>query len=209
MQTLIRRAKVMYVLITIYSTDVASNKSILPIILFSTFGLVALANTIAKDERGDNNEPAPEDNGPSLPLPSGGKLTPSQFIQKFKDFATATQTNYQVPSVFTLAQGGLESGWGNSDVFTNANNAFGIKASTAGLDPWIGPTYNGYRKYASVQDSFDDHAKFLTGNSRYNAAFNTSDPVAFGKAVAAAGYATDPDYSNKIVNVITTVQGLQ
>lgn len=131
---------------------------------------------------------------------SDGK--PSEFIKQWYKDADNTRQFYSVPTLFTLAQAGLESTWGKSKVAQNANNYFGIKA-----DPgWKGSNYNGYRVYSSPADSFIDHAKFLIANKRYSHAFDTSDPVAFANAVAAAGYAEDPGYATKLAKVIAMVQ---
>lgn len=135
----------------------------------------------------------------------------SDFIKRFYNYAQSTQQYFQVPTLFTLAQAGLESAWGNSPLAVNANNYFGIKADSS----WHGPTYTTYgsdaatyRKYASAQESFNDHAKFLTGNSRYASAFSTTDALAFAKAVAAAGYATAPNYASALTAVINSVSAI-
>jgi flagellar protein FlgJ len=60
-----------------------------------------------------------------------------------------------------------------------------------------------WRKYLSWLGSIDDHARFLLSNPRYHAAFaGKVDPSTFARAVAAAGYATDPDYSAKIIAIM-------
>ena len=130
---------------------------------------------------------------------SSGGLSNLQkdYIGKYYNMAKQTEQYYAVPAPVTLAQGILESAAGTSNLAVNANNHFGIKADSS----WNGPTYNGYRKYSSAGNSFIDHAKFLTMNPRYSAAFDTTDPVAFIQAVAAAGYAGDPLYAQKIIGL--------
>ena len=57
-----------------------------------------------------------------------------------------------------------------------------------------------FRSYASMADSFRDHANFLKVNSRYAPAFaHTDEPDAFARAIAKAGYATDPSYADKLI----------
>lgn len=64
-----------------------------------------------------------------------------------------------------------------------------------------------FRKYGSVQEAYEDHAKFLVQNRRYKPAFAVkNDPYAFAKAIAKAGYATDPDYYNKLSGTITQLK---
>lgn len=130
---------------------------------------------------------------------------PSDYLKKYYPLALQTQKLYAVPADFTISQGGLESRWDDSELARQANNDFGIKADKG----WHGDTYKGYRKYASKQDSFNDHAKFLIENSRYKPAFAYSDPLQFGKAVAAAHYATDPHYADKLAHFISQVQLLK
>lgn len=64
-----------------------------------------------------------------------------------------------------------------------------------------------FRAYGSVQEAYEDHAKFLVQNPRYKPAFAVkSDPYAFAKAMAKAGYATDPDYYDKLAVMITQLK---
>ena len=52
------------------------------------------------------------------------------------------------------------------------------------------------------QDCMDDHAAFLHQNRRYAACFDCITGELFAKAVAKAGYATDPDYAAKLIYII-------
>ena len=119
----------------------------------------------------------------------------------------------------TGAQAALESGWGTSALARAPyNNQFGIKAS----DDWTGrvvkmPTkeyLNGawvavnadFRAYDDINDSVADHAKFFTSTewrkSNYKAVIGETDYKKACYAVKAAGYATDPDYASKLINII-------
>jgi len=137
-----------------------------------------------------------------------GTISPSDYIKRYYALAKQTETYYAVPAAFTLAQAGLESNWGNSNIAREANNHFGIKADGS----WSGPVYNTsgnrYRKYNSVQESYDDHGKFLVVNPRYDGAFNSKDPFIFGASVANAGYAEDPNYYSLISNAIKSVNNI-
>lgn len=136
---------------------------------------------------------------------SSAPTSASDYIKRYSQFANNTQQYYGVPATFTLAQGGLESGWGASNIARRTNNHFGIKADRS----WSGPAYNGWRVYDSVQDSFDDHGKFLVQNPRYDNAFSTSDPYEFAQYVAAAGYDENPsNYVQLITKVIDSVKRL-
>lgn len=64
-----------------------------------------------------------------------------------------------------------------------------------------------FREYATPADCFNDHAKFFFKNPRYGAALAAkSDPVKFVEKVAAAGYATDPNYAQKLKDIIAVLK---
>ena len=155
--------------------------------------------------------------GPSAwPAPGTGDRNREQFIAAAVSAAQASQRRTQVPASVVLAQAIHESYWGTSKLAREANNLFGIKArngaGTAGtywMDAW--EVINGqnvvvpepFRAYASPADSFVDHGLFFHQNSRYHGAFaHTADPRAFARAIAAAGYATDPDYAPKLIRIM-------
>src|SRR4051794_17599627 len=125
---------------------------------------------------------------------------------------------FGVPASVTLAQGALESGWGEHHL-GGANNYFGIKASghdgPIPVGTVLAPTQeftNGhlvvvqgrFRAYRNATDSFRDHGLFLRSNGRYAPAFRVRDPNAFARAIAAAGYATDPSYADKLISIMRT-----
>ncbi len=140
--------------------------------------------------------------------PSERKSTPADYIEKYKDDAVREMQMYKVPASVTLAQGMLESDNGNSALAVYANNHFGIKCHT----DWTGDTYTAdddennecFRKYASVYESFVDHSKFLKNRDRYAALFDlrVTDYKGWAKGLKAAGYATDPRYAERLVDII-------
>lgn len=155
--------------------------------------------------------------------PANGKAVTSNSLEDFVDAygqgAYDNSIHSGVPYEFTLAQAIIESGYGKSGLTIQANNFFGIKAGGS----WSGATIsfptqefiNGssvtvqalFRKYASPQDSFADHDKFLRENPRYAAAFQYSkDPFQFLVEIKKAGYATDPAYVQTVGGVIQGVQ---
>ncbi len=54
-------------------------------------------------------------------------ITPEEYIAAHKDDAVKEMYLHKVPACITLAQGMLESGYGNSPLCRDANNHFGIK----------------------------------------------------------------------------------
>lgn len=141
-------------------------------------------------------------------------MTPAEFIDAVGPAARSSAAATGIPASFTVAEGALESGWGRSQLATEGFNLFGVKADPA----WHGdvltmPTREflkgqwvlvdaRWRKYPGWLGAIADHAAFLMGNPRYAAAFQAPDAEGFTKAVAAAGYATDPAYADKILSII-------
>ncbi len=65
-----------------------------------------------------------------------------------------------------------------------------------------------FRRYNTPEECFDDHAGFFIRNPRYKRAMEVSRiPVQMAAEVARAGYATDPDYKEKLIRVITMIEG--
>lgn len=136
------------------------------------------------------------------------KYTPAQYIEMYKDDAITEMKRAGVPASITLAQGMLESGYGNSELARKANNHFGIKCHS----DWNGPIYRVdddkkdecFRKYKSVLDSYKDHSDFLKGKKRYASLFELkiTDYKGWCKGLKAAGYATNPKYANLLIDMI-------
>ena len=141
-------------------------------------------------------------------------MNAQDFINLIAPAAQASAKATGVPASFTVAEAALESGWGSSQLATQGKNLFGVKADPS----WHGDvlTLNTreflhgtwvmvparWRKYADWQACMDDHAAFLHQNRRYESCFLCATGDAFAKAVAQAGYATDPDYAAKLTSII-------
>lgn len=131
-----------------------------------------------------------------------------QYVLDFKDTAKDNMRRHGIPASITLAQGILESGAGTGTLCKEANNHFGIKCHTG----WTGDTYNHdddseqecFRKYKDPAESYNDHSMFLTTRGRYAALFklDKDDYEAWAKGLKAAGYATDPKYPDKLIDII-------
>jgi len=144
------------------------------------------------------------------------------FIAQCVEPAKANQRRYGVPASVTIAQAILESGWGRSDLATKASNYFGIKCSAQASPHQVGCVdretwehLNGndvtvtasFRRYASMADSFLDHGLFLTSRPRYAAAFEPGlSADEFARRIHAAGYATDPAYPGKLIDLMDRYQ---
>ena len=129
------------------------------------------------------------------------------YIAQWKRVAMQHQQEYGVPASITLAQGLLESGAGQSELATEANNHFGIKCTS----DWLGDVYRHdddrkaecFRMYKDPEESFIDHALFLK-RSRYERLFTYSltDYPAWAQGLKDCGYATDPTYPKKLIRII-------
>jgi flagellar protein FlgJ len=138
-------------------------------------------------------------------------MTPSEFIDNILPGARVCQRTAGIPVSFTIAQAALESGWGAR---VRGNNLFGIKGDKS----WAGPTVdvpthevvNGeriaitdkFRAYNSWTDCLQDRAQFFFRNPRYAKCFRETTGAGWARAVAAAGYATDPGYADSLIAII-------
>ncbi|HRG38301.1 MAG TPA: glucosaminidase domain-containing protein [Bacteroidia bacterium] len=139
---------------------------------------------------------------------SAKQMTAEQYIAKFKDNAIKEMELFNIPASITLAQGMLESGNGNSDLATVANNHFGIKCHSG----WTGATFTKdddakdecFRKYPTALDSYTDHSNFLRTRDRYAALFELkcTDYKGWAKGLKKVGYATDPKYTRRLIDLI-------
>ncbi|MCE0494448.1 flagellar assembly peptidoglycan hydrolase FlgJ [Vibrio salinus] len=142
---------------------------------------------------------------------------PRDFISKLKPYADKAAKSLGVDPSLLLAQAALETGWGDKMVknsLGSSNNLFNIKADKS----WPGDKvatqtleYEGrtpvienasFRAYDNFQDSFNDYVRFLNSNPRYETALqNSKSSSDFIRGIHSAGYATDPDYADKVLRV--------
>lgn len=130
------------------------------------------------------------------------------YVEDFKHIAKNNMKEYGIPASITLAQGILESGAGRGDLAMRSNNHFGIKCHTG----WTGEkVYHDddaeqecFRKYKDPAESYKDHSLFLTSRSRYSSLFKLGkdDYEAWARGLRKAGYATDPNYPEKLIGYI-------
>lgn len=135
------------------------------------------------------------------------KLSKQDYIKKWSDVAVQQMVEHNIPASITLAQGILESSYGNSYLARKANNHFGIKCHD-----WTGKkVYRDddkknecFRKYKDASESYEDHSKFLTERSRYAFLFecDRDDYKSWAKGLKKAGYATNPKYPALLIKII-------
>ena len=147
-----------------------------------------------------------------LPLAAQVRTTREEYIDRYKSIAIAQMERYGIPASITLAQGILESDCGNSLLSMRSNNHFGIKCKR----DWTGEkVYHDddakgecFRAYPTVEASYHDHAEFLDKQPRYDSlfAYASDDYKSWARGLKAAGYATAPDYAQRLIRIIEESQ---
>ena len=144
-----------------------------------------------------------------------------QFIERLVPHAQELQDGYGVLTSIILGQAILESNWGKSTLASKYNNLFGIKAygdqKKVSLETkefvneeWI--TIQGdFKVYDSWEQSMDDHTQLFVQGVDWNPALyekviTATNYQEAAQALQDAGYATDPGYAQKIIQVIETYQ---
>lgn len=161
---------------------------------------------------------------PAAPVAPTGRA--AAFLQKMLPHAQEAERQTGVPASFILGQAALESGWGKGEIRnadgSNSFNLFGIKATRG----WRGATTQvtttefeggqamkvkaGFRSYGSYTEAFADYARMLSSSPRYAGVVrNANTAEAFAGGMQRAGYATDPQYANKLARTIQLAQSLQ
>lgn len=130
------------------------------------------------------------------------------YVKKYAPAATKNMRFFKIPASITLAQGILESGYGEGTLAKKANNHFGIKCHKE----WKGKSITHdddekdecFRSYKNPLRSYRDHSLFLVDRDRYSSLFtlNRKDYKGWALGLKAAGYATDPKYAEKLISLI-------
>lgn len=134
------------------------------------------------------------------------------YIEQFATLAVEEMYRSGIPASITLAQGLLESGFGLSELAVKGNNHFGIKCHNnwTGGRMYYDDDKKGecFRKYRSPEESYRDHSDFLRYRDRYKFLFDykITDYKSWANGLKKAGYATDPGYPKKLINLIETYE---
>jgi flagellar protein FlgJ len=150
---------------------------------------------------------------------------PKDFVSALIEPAKSVQEKIGVPFQVIIAQAALETGWGQKIIKDkngdSSNNLFNIKADSR----WAGDKITKdtlefeqgamikksepFRMYETLSDSVDDYINFLSTSERYQDALQGSGNVEhFLQGLQKAGYATDPQYADKILGTLKTVTNL-
>ncbi|MEC1154047.1 glucosaminidase domain-containing protein [Cytobacillus horneckiae] len=139
------------------------------------------------------------------------------FISLIAPYAQKIAKQYNILASLIIAQAIHESNWGKSKLAIEGNNLFGIKGSYEGQSIVLKTLEVNkgekvyvdahFRKYPSWYESMEDLARLYKNGvswdrNKYQSIIGENDYKKAAKAVQAAGYATDPNYANKVVTVI-------
>lgn len=142
------------------------------------------------------------------------------FVSELWQHAKQAAEKIGLSPAVMLAQSALETGWGKHIITKSdgqsSNNFFNIKAdkswqgdkaAKASLEFEDGVAVkkqSNFRAYNNIAESFDDFVNFLQQNPRYKSALKTTaNPTEYLNELQKAGYATDPNYAQKIINVLS------
>jgi len=182
----------------------------------------AVNSTVPLPQRLYGTPPSPA----AITLPANNSVA----LKQIQSFANAIRAPASVAAIelgtstnTIIAFAGLETGWGKhipGSGDNNSNNLFGIKAHN-GIHPSVTNSTTEYidgeahsidqrfRSYQSIGESISDFSLFLRSNPRYDKALSqASNPTQFIKMVHEAGYATDPDYANKVIGALQQLDNI-
>jgi flagellar protein FlgJ len=157
-------------------------------------------------------------------MTSGSQFADSgEFLSRLSQAAKIASEQSGIPHQLILAQAALESGWGQREIPTSdgkpSHNIFGVKAGSS----WSGPTTEimtteyedgvaqkvpaKFRVYGSYVEAISDYVHLLTRNPRFSQVASAGSAEKAAQALQQAGYATDPSYSRKLINIIQKIKG--
>jgi len=152
-----------------------------------------------------------------LPAFDSSLTTPKTFVDYVYPHAKEASEKLGIDPKMLVAQAALETGWGKHVISNqqgeSSNNIFNIKADGR----WKGDQISvqtleyrdgiakkesaNFRQYASVVDSFNDYVSFIQNQPRYQQALKTTNPTDYIQSLQDSGYATDPNYANKVMRI--------
>nr|WP_313659043.1 flagellar assembly peptidoglycan hydrolase FlgJ [Achromobacter ruhlandii] len=145
------------------------------------------------------------------------------FVSKMSRAATLASQQSGVPARLIMGQAALESGWGQREIKhedgRTSYNLFGIKAGPS----WKGKVVNvltteyedgvakkvtqPFRAYSSYEESFADYARLIGNSPRYESVTQARNEIEAARCIQSAGYATDPQYAQKLIGVMSQLRG--
>lgn len=155
--------------------------------------------------------PAQSTAAPAVSTPMGATSIPAgkdEFVNSVMPLAQEASAKTGLDPRLIVAQAALESGWGKS---APGNNLFGIKShgqpggnvlpTTEVVNGQPVQTTDSFRAYASPAESVQGYADFITSNPRYKPMMAAQGLEAQAAALGQSGYATDPNYGQKVLQI--------
>jgi flagellar protein FlgJ len=148
------------------------------------------------------------------------------FVAEHQEAARAAERATGIPATFMIAQAAHETGWGRKEIRlpdgSTSHNLFGIKAgaswkgrvaevtTTEYIDGQPQKVKARFRAYDTPEAAFADYARLMQNSPRYaQVVANAATAEGFAQGLQRAGYATDPQYADKLTRVINTTVRLQ
>lgn len=145
------------------------------------------------------------------------------FVSKMSRAATLASQQSGVPARLIMGQAALVSGWGQREIKhedgRTSYNLFGIKAGPS----WKGKVVNvltteyedgvakkvtqPFRAYSSYEESFADYARLIGTSPRYESVTQARNEIEAARRIQSSGYATDPQYAQKLIGVMSQLRG--
>lgn len=145
------------------------------------------------------------------------EIPKEDFVAELVPYAQELQKEYNILPSIILSQAILESDWGRSELGRTYNNLFGVKAygdqekvnlTTKEFENGQWLEINAYfRVFSSWRESMTEHTQLfvqgVTWNPQlYQGVLQAKNYREAAQALQESGYATDPDYARKIIEVI-------
>lgn len=134
------------------------------------------------------------------------------YVARFSAVAIAEMKKYGIPASVTLAQGVVETNSGESTLASKYKNHFGIKcfSKKCSKGHCVNFSDNSHKdffvRYESAWSSYRAHSDLLTGKRYRHLQTLGKDYKAWAKGLKEAGYATDPNYANKLIAVVEDLE---
>lgn len=160
----------------------------------------------------------------AMPAETSGAMperfeSPEHFVRELLPVAERIAVDAGIDPKLMVAQAALETGWGRHMIKGDGDqpsfNLFGIKADSRWQGDAVTITTTEYREglpmkeqasfrsYPDYESSFRDYVSFLESNPRYRDVLSVADqPEVFADKLQQAGYATDPEYGQKIRQIM-------
>jgi len=138
----------------------------------------------------------------------------ADIVQDIYEQAKQFADKIGVSAKLLWAQAMLETGWGKHFASEQSHNLFGIKAKGNDKADFAKTTeviagtavriVQPFKRYTSYAESFKDYVELIQSSPRYRDAISQTSDEGYIKALQSAGYATDPDYADKVLNVMNS-----